>query len=472
MTNLRLLLLLFLLAPMASQAITCTKYLRSSDGSDGDNGTTWALAYATLAYALSQVSAGDTICVDDDHSESLAAPSLTNVGSATNPVKIIVVTTDTTTPVSTYPGSPNYTMTSGTLKLQGNLYFWGMNLLLYDGLFLQGTHGAEATFEKSKIVDQVSDDGSGFSTWCDICNFIFIDTDIGDASFRLMYDGRIIWKGGTYISTSTEYDYLIHAYTEGGEIDIEGVDLSQWAGSTALVNTALSTNISDLRVKIINSRLPSSYTAFSGSSYNTVVDGEIVINGSGNTDEYYNIEDKQLAGGVSVSTSVYRSGGATYDGTNGFSVRLDTTSSALEGFVCVRRKLTSYGGVDSTSTANAAVHITYDSASAWDNSDFFIDIKYPNATNEAYGNWVSTAPSPLNDTPSTSSFTDVSGTETWNGTSGFSNPREETVDVDFTGAEGLIEIWVNFCKPSSTIYVDMLPDISAANDPQYLHYVA
>jgi hypothetical protein len=36
-------------------------YVRSTDGSDADNGSTWALANATLAGAMTDAAAGDRI---------------------------------------------------------------------------------------------------------------------------------------------------------------------------------------------------------------------------------------------------------------------------------------------------------------------------------------------------------------------------------------------------------------------------
>src|SRR3990167_2296817 len=47
-------------------------YVRSTDGSDADDGSTWALAKATLAGALAIATSADTIWVSQNHAETAA----------------------------------------------------------------------------------------------------------------------------------------------------------------------------------------------------------------------------------------------------------------------------------------------------------------------------------------------------------------------------------------------------------------
>ena len=49
-----------------------TIYVRSTDGNNADNGSTWALAKATIAGAAAIDAAGDTVFVSDAHAESTA----------------------------------------------------------------------------------------------------------------------------------------------------------------------------------------------------------------------------------------------------------------------------------------------------------------------------------------------------------------------------------------------------------------
>jgi hypothetical protein len=48
-------------------------YVRSTDGNNSDNGTTWALAKATVAGVAAIDAAGDTIYLSQDHNETTAS---------------------------------------------------------------------------------------------------------------------------------------------------------------------------------------------------------------------------------------------------------------------------------------------------------------------------------------------------------------------------------------------------------------
>ncbi len=70
-------------------------YLRSTDGSDADNGSTWALAKATLAAALTAAGAGGTVYVSQVHAETQAgAMTLTSPGTEASPVRVICARND------------------------------------------------------------------------------------------------------------------------------------------------------------------------------------------------------------------------------------------------------------------------------------------------------------------------------------------------------------------------------------------
>jgi hypothetical protein len=67
-------------------------YVRSTDGNNGDDGSTWALAKATLVGATTIAVAGDTIYVSHVHNESTAgAITLTSAGTGSSFVRILCV---------------------------------------------------------------------------------------------------------------------------------------------------------------------------------------------------------------------------------------------------------------------------------------------------------------------------------------------------------------------------------------------
>ena len=65
-------------------------YVRSTDGDNADNGSTWALAKATLAGAFAAAAAGDTIWVSQAHAETQgSAMTLTSPGTVANPCYVM-----------------------------------------------------------------------------------------------------------------------------------------------------------------------------------------------------------------------------------------------------------------------------------------------------------------------------------------------------------------------------------------------
>jgi len=451
--------LCFLLAPSLALAITCNCYVRSSDGSDLDDCSTWALAHATVDQALTDSSAGDTICVDDDHSETYTTTkTFATVGSAGNPVKIVVVQTDTTTPVTAYGASPNIEATGSgdILKFGGYAYFYGIYIKHYDGLRF-GTGGGVITIEGSKLEDVLTDAGSfiGYNSG-DSNKLVLIDTDIDSGWFQTRTQFEIDWRGGAYLSTGTPHAYLIDQAAEGGAFHVEGVDLSLWDGSTSIINlSSIGSLVQEFNVEIKNSKMPLSYTLVSSNGLATGVnDGDIIADAIGNADEVWTTNQYNYAGIVTNDNTIYRTGGSTY------TAKLATNANAKENVSCLRTRLFGYAAVDATTSADAAVHLTYDDATVWNNDDFSIEVKYHDATDEALGQWARTKPTTAGDAGDRTAFTDVSSTETWTGTSGFTNPQEETHEINFTGADGMIEVFGVLCKPSSTAYIDLLPDIT------------
>src|SRR5574340_915503 len=67
-------------------------YVRSTDGSNTDNGTTWELAKLDLSGAAAIDAAGDNVYLSQVHAESTAtAVSLYFAGTVGNPTKIVCV---------------------------------------------------------------------------------------------------------------------------------------------------------------------------------------------------------------------------------------------------------------------------------------------------------------------------------------------------------------------------------------------
>jgi len=136
-------------------------YLSSVDGSDGDDGSTWALAKATLAAALTAAGAGGTVYMDNAHAETQASDmTLASPGTAASPTRVLCV--DRTG----NPQPPTALATTGAVTTTGNTkiifgagsytYYYGITFTAASGgttsagyitVFSDGTTSAGVIFE-------------------------------------------------------------------------------------------------------------------------------------------------------------------------------------------------------------------------------------------------------------------------------------------------------------------------------------
>ncbi len=107
-------------------------FLRSADGLDADNGSTWALAKASMGGIDSIDTAGETIYVAHTHSETPAALTYNFAGTVLLPTRIISVdsTGDPATPTTALAGATINTQGAGAnLQVAGSVYMYKMKLV-------------------------------------------------------------------------------------------------------------------------------------------------------------------------------------------------------------------------------------------------------------------------------------------------------------------------------------------------------
>ena len=113
-------------------------YLRSTDGNDGDDGTTWALAKATLVGSLAVVDVGGTVFVSQVHAETQASNMiLTSPGTAADPVEIICGNDAAEPPTAVATTATVTTTGTADIVFSGFAYIYGI-------AFSAATSGATA----------------------------------------------------------------------------------------------------------------------------------------------------------------------------------------------------------------------------------------------------------------------------------------------------------------------------------------
>jgi len=102
-------------------------YVRSTDGLDADNGSTWALAKATITGALNIASPGDTIFVSQAHAYSTAsAITYPAKGNAALPITVMCVN-DGAAPPTTLAATASETCTGTSVDVDfgsGSFIYW------------------------------------------------------------------------------------------------------------------------------------------------------------------------------------------------------------------------------------------------------------------------------------------------------------------------------------------------------------
>ena len=143
---------------------------------------------------------------------------------------------------------------------------------------------------------------------------------------------------------------------------------------------------------------------------------------------YHYFEYRRFEGIASESTLVYRTGGATYDGTNGFSAEFIPTSEVIEYTNPLRIELGNYE-IDLTSGAVLTFHILINDetaqATALKNSECWIEVSYPDATDNALGKVVSTIAVTILTTPATL----TASTASWTGEGTFTRKQQIAVTL-------------------------------------------
>jgi hypothetical protein len=161
-------------------------------------------------------------------------------------------------------------------------------------------------------------------------------------------------------------------------------------------------------------------------------------------------EHHTAAGSVTSDTAIDRSGGASYDGTNLFSVLMSTNTSVEERRFPLRFKLWE-GIVDLTSAVTFTVHTLQDAGTVMQNEDFWIEVEHPDSTDLALG--VTDTSSKVGLLATAANLT--SSSETWNGASGSEDKRQVAVTVSaITGASAVpVTVWANLARPSTDLNV-------------------
>lgn len=444
-------------------------YVRSTDGSDADNGSTWALAKAKLAGADAIDAAGDTIFLSQAHAESTAASiTIALAGTVTSPSKIVAANDAAEPPTAVSTAS--VTVTGGNnITLTGSFYAKGVAFNCGTG----ATGGVRINVSNSASAGnrQVYEDcdfnipETGVGNLLRIGNAAPVNADaefincrfkVGVNSTQIQTIARTRITGGSWISGTTT-PTTIFTTILGGPCDllVENHDFSNLGAAVNLMSGgAVATHG---RAIFRNCKLPTSWSGLLWSSTPTNPGLRAEMYNCDNADTNYKLWVEDYAGSTRSETTIVRTGGAS-DGTTGLSWKM--VSSANAEYPTIKLESPEIMQWNSTlSSVTATVEIVHDTnvaggqgagtGSRFQDDEIWLEVRYLGTSGFPLGTWIRDCKADV--LANAADQTDSS--EAWT-TTGLTTPQKQKLSVTFTPAEvGYIVARVVVAKASKTIYV-------------------
>ena len=430
-------------------------YLRSTDGLDTDNGSTWALAKATLGGAFAAMVAGDTVWVSQVHAESQAsAMTLTSPGTPGNPCKVLCVNDAVEPPTTLATTAVIKTTGVNTITIGGSAYFYGIKFLCGEGstsaasLFYIGTNISTGQVYESCILELGGTAGASYFRMGQDINrdslIQLINTILkfnSSAEFLLMRN-NIVWIGGSLDGSVAVPGYLFMAGTPAGQLIVQGVDLS--ALNTYLVYTG---GQSPFDFYIRNCKLHPSVAAKTAAAITSPGAEKIFIDISDSGDTNYKIDHRKYQGSIVTETVIKRTAGAS-DGTTAYCWKMVSLATP-QFFWPLESPPIAIWNETVGSAKSLTVEILHDSLTALKDDEIWVEVEYLGTTGFPKSLLASDRKADI----MAAGADQAASTEAWT-TTGLTNPNKQKLVATFTPQEkGPFAVHVMLAKASYTVYV-------------------
>lgn len=434
-------------------------YVRSTDGSDTDNGTTWALAKATIGGAADSDSTTDrTIMVSDNHAETPSgAIAWAWAGTKALPTIIRCVDDAAEPPTATASTATVVCDDALTISNSGNVvYFEGISFTAGNGASLtknlvlaDGTNGLTSLLNCSLILASTS--ASSVISLSDGTNSRVI---LKDVDFKFSASGQAIacsgnggidvtWDGGALLSGGTSPTTLVRSMSSGTNILLTGIDLTNAGTGINLFNSTAN----GVNATVRNCKLPNSWSGVFHSA-TPGLHSRFSFYNCDASDTNYRLAIHTSFGTIVSETTIVRTGGAS-DGTTPLSWKMVTNADAewpllfLETDEIVRWNETTGSAITVT------VELVTDNVTLTD-VDIELVVTYFGTSGRPLASFSSSG-----NTNTLATGTNLTtSSETWT-TTGLTTPAKQKLAVTFTPQEkGYIHAVVKLAKASTTVYVD------------------
>jgi hypothetical protein len=433
-------------------------YVRSTDGNDADNGSTWALAKATLSGAVAIAVAGDTIWVSQVHAESTAAPIVLNPpGTIASPVRILCGN-DGAEPPTALAMTASISTTGGndiqftSIFLVKYFYVYGLNIHAGVGsaalsyIFLNRGFGGQlyeaCTFHlaNTNTAARINITGAGGfgNTVCKDCHFQF-----SNASQHIQNNESVsgVIRGGSIVAGTTPA--IVFVFGESVRFLVEGFDLSNCGASMDLCDDVSSTN----RLAVRNCKLPDSWSGQVNNSTGNAGSAHELMN-AGSVNANYRYHRDTGLGTINSEQTVVRSGGAS-DGLRSISWKMIANTFPEWKHLTHQTTQILYWNNAIGSPRTMTIEILHDSVTNMTNQQIWLEVQYLGTSDSTLSSFLDDSSGDYLSTASDQADSNASWT-----TTGLTNPNTQKLSVTFTPQEkGFLSAIIKVAMASKTVYV-------------------
>lgn len=438
-----------------------TIYLRSTDGSDSDDGSTWALAKATLAAALTAAGAGGIVYMSQAHAESQAsAMTLASPGTAASPVQVLCVNDSTGVLATT--GSVS-TSLANAISHTGTSYYYGVNFDCAVGTnsstsiaVVSGSSGSTQIFDTCTFKLSSTGSSSRISMGGPSADMllVFINTTVtfSHASQGFLPCGKFRWVNTPSAIVGANIPTVLFGganVNRGTIIDMSGVDLLALGSGTSIFTASAAAP--STRYRMENCKLGSSVGLTTGA---VAAHGsfELTVTNCDSADTNYRYYKESYSGAITHESTIVKTGGAS-DGTTSISRKLVSTANSKFYTPLESDPIVVWN--ETLSSMTATVEIVTDNVTLTD-AECWLEIEYLGTSASTRSSIASDRAASIIATPANQTTSSV----TWT-TTGLTTPVKQALAVTFTPAEkGPIKARVMLAKASTTVYIDPLITIS------------
>ncbi len=449
-------------------------YVKSTTGSNGNAGTSWAAAKATLVGAIAVAAAGDTIYVSQAHAESTASSiSLAFPGTDISPTNVVCANDGAGPPTATATTCTVTTTGASNITISGSVYIYGITFNVGTGSsradFQPGTTGGNVQrFENCTVNMGTTNSSSSLymggggnitptnDFWRNVSVKFATSATRGFVGVNPFH-----WNTGSFVSGTSTPNPLINLYSQansvGGVVLWENIDFSNLAST---LNITIPPPV-QMPVIIRNCKMPGSWSgALISTSFSNPGRIEMYNCDAGSTNYRLWIED--YYGTIRDETTIVRTGGAS-DGATPISWKMTggARNAPWLGATLKSPEIVLWNA-STGSSRTITVEYLHDTSSAsgqgsgtgnaYQNNQIWLEVNYLGASGSPLGSLANGMPTDIL-TAASDNGAGV-GTSGWT-TTGLTTPKSGKVTATFTPQKvGFYLVRIVFGGASKIIYVD------------------